>query len=110
MIALDVEQILVDSGFAIAGIAGTLDKALELVALGGFDAAIVDANLAGVNAAPVAAALTARGVPFITTSGYSPEKKIELSAAPFVEKPCRPERLLEALNRVLATRRDCIST
>lgn len=104
MIALDVEQMLLDSGFAIMGIAGTLDKALDLVGRGGFDAAIVDANLGGVDAAPVAAALRARGVPFVATSGHSPEQLPAFGAVPFIEKPCRPEQLLEALNSVLPIR------
>jgi DNA-binding NtrC family response regulator len=105
MLALDVEQALVDAGFAIAGVAGTLDKALAHIARGDLDAAIVDANLDGISAAPVAAALTARGLPFIIASGYSPEQQPEaMRAAPFIEKPCRPEQIIEALQRILSIR------
>lgn len=105
VLALDLEQVLIESGFAIAGIAGTLDKALALIEQGAVDAAIVDTNLAGVSATPVAAMLTARGLPFIVTSGYSPEQHADvIRAAPFVEKPCRPERIIEALQRCLAKR------
>ena len=71
MLALDLEELIVDAGFKIAAIAGKLEKALALIESGGFDAAIVDANLAGVSASPLASAMTARGLPFIVLSGYS---------------------------------------
>jgi DNA-binding NtrC family response regulator len=103
MLALDVEQALVDAGFVIAGVAGTLDKALAIIARGDLDAAIVDANLDGISAAPVAAALTARGLPFIISSGYSPEQQPEaLRFAPLVEKPCQPQQIIEAFKRILS--------
>ena len=102
MIALFVEEALFDSGFDIAGVAGTLGEALALIELGGFDAAILDARLNGVDATPVAAALTARGLPFIVTSGYSSGQRPEFfGAAPYLQKPYRPERLVEALKDIL---------
>ena len=61
MLALDLEELLVDAGFKVAAIAGKLEKALALIESGGFDAAILDANLGGVSASPLASAMTARG-------------------------------------------------
>ena len=105
MLALTLEETLVDAGFEIAGVAGTLDKALALIESAGCDAAIVDANLNGISATPVAAALTARGLPFIVMSGYSPGQQPEvLRATPLIQKPCRAERLIEALQDVLSKR------
>ncbi len=105
MLAFAVEETLIDAGFEISGVAGTLDKALALIESAGCDAAIVDANLNGISASPVAEALTVRGLPFIVTSGYSPEQQSEvLRAAPSLQKPYRPERLIEALKSVLSTR------
>jgi DNA-binding response OmpR family regulator len=102
-LALAVEETLAAAGFEIAGVVGRRDKALALVESAGFDAAIVDANLNGISAAPVAAALTARGLPFIVMSGYSPRQQPDaLRAAPLIQKPCRPERLVEALKNVLS--------
>ena len=51
MIALELEEFLIDAGFKIAAIAGKLEKALALIESGACDAAIVDANLAGVSTA-----------------------------------------------------------
>ena len=102
MIAITLEEVLIDAGFAIAGVAGKLDKALALIESGACDAAIVDAKLAGISASPAAIALTARGLPYIVISGYSREQmRGEFPRAFFLSKPCRPELLLETLNSIL---------
>ena len=62
---------------------------------------LVDANLAGVSASPVALALAARGLPFILLSGYSPEQlQGAFPGATFIRKPCRPAQLIQALNAI----------
>jgi DNA-binding response OmpR family regulator len=102
LIALTLEDVLIDAGFAISGVAGKLDKALAMVESGNCDAAIVDANLAGVSASPVAVLLAARGLPYIVTSGYSPDQmRGEYPRALFLAKPYRPELLVETLKSVL---------
>ena len=107
IIALGLEDVLIDAGFQIAGVAGKLEKALSLVESGVCDVAIVDANLAGVSASPVAIALAARGLPFIVLSGYSPEQMQGVfPGALFIQKPCGPELLLEKLNTLLLDRKD----
>jgi CheY-like chemotaxis protein len=100
--AYDFEDLLIEAGFNIAGVAGKLEKALVLIESGSIDAAIVDANLAGVSASPAASALAARGVPFIVLSGYSREQlQNAFPGALFIQKPCRPAQLIQALNSVL---------
>jgi DNA-binding response OmpR family regulator len=102
MIALSLEDTLVDAGFQIAGVAAKLDKALALIESGACDAAIVDANLAGVSASPAVIALAARGLPCIMLSGYAKEQMLgEYPRAFFLSKPCRPELLIDTLNSVL---------
>jgi DNA-binding response OmpR family regulator len=102
MIALDFEDVLIDAGFQIAGVVGKLEKAMALIESGVCDAAIVDANLAGVSASPAAIALAARGLPYIVTSGYSPEQmQGDFPGALYVQKPCRPGMLLQTLNHLL---------
>lgn len=98
ILALVLEEFLIDAGFAIAGVAGRLETALALIERGVSDAAILDANLAGVSSAPAASALTARGVPFVIVSGYSPEQQPgAFSGALCLQKPCRPDDLVQAL-------------
>ena len=107
IIALGVEDILIDAGFQIAGVAGKLEEALTLIEGGACDAAIVDANLAGVSSSPVAIALAALRLPFIVMSGYSPEQMQGVFPdAVFIQKPCRPEVLIERLNTLLLNRKD----
>ena len=103
LIALTLEEVLIEAGFAISGVASKLDKALALVESGACDAAIVDANLAGVSASPVAISLAARGLPYIVMSGYSPDQmRGEYPRAFFLSKPCQPELLVETLNTILS--------
>jgi DNA-binding response OmpR family regulator len=98
MMALDLQELLEDAGFEVIGIAGRLDKALAIIRTTNIDAAIVDANLAGVSSSPAAEALVERHTPFIVLSGYSMIQQSGLfPPAPFLQKPCRPEQLITAL-------------
>ena len=103
MIALGIQEVLSDAGFAIAGVAATLTKALALIELGACDAAILDANLAGVSSSPAGTALAARGLPFVILSGYSAKQQVGAfpGSTLFLQKPCAPDRLVAALNGVL---------
>ena len=77
-------------------------QALNLIENIGCDAAIVDANLAGVSATPAAAALYARGLPFVVLSGYTREQlQGEYSAGLFIQKPYRLSELIDGLSAIL---------
>ena len=105
MIAFDLQELIIDAGFASAGVAGRLEAALAVIESGACDAAILDANLAGVSASPAAAALVARGLPFIVLSGYSAwQHQDAFPGAVFLQKPCGPARLIEVLRSILAAR------
>ena len=102
IIALTLQDLLVEAGFEVACVTGRLQKALALIEGAGCDAAIVDANLGGVSTSPAALALAARGVPFIVLSGYSSEQlQGDFPAALFMRKPCRPDKLIQALKTIL---------
>ena len=105
MIAFDVQDLIIEAGFASAGVAGRLDEALALIESGVCDAAILDANLAGVNSSSAAAAMVARGLPFIVLSGYS-ARQLESTYpnAIFIQKPFRPAHLIRVLREILAAR------
>jgi DNA-binding response OmpR family regulator len=106
VIAFGLEDLLVESGFEIAGVAPTLPKALALIELGACDAAIVDANLDGVSASPAGAAMTLRGLPYIVLSGYSAQQQggAFAGAAAYMQKPCVPKELLNALEMAIQGR------
>jgi CheY-like chemotaxis protein len=102
VLAFALEELLVEAGFGIAGVAARLESALEIIESGLCDAAILDANLAGVSAGPAASALTARGLPFFVLSGYSPEQQASaFRGAVHLQKPCRPELVIQALRSIL---------
>jgi DNA-binding response OmpR family regulator len=105
LLALDLEDTLINAGFAVSGTARTLAMALALIESVNCDAAIVDANLGGVSASPAASALSVLGVPYIVFSGYSPEQhRGPFPDAHFIQKPCRPAQLIQALNSIVIRR------
>ncbi len=102
MLAYAIEEMISEAGFLIAGVAGRLETALAMIESGVCDAAILDANLKGVSAGPAALALAARGIPFIVLSGYSRDQQQgAFASALHLQKPCRPELLIQALRGIL---------
>jgi len=104
MLAFMLEEFLVAAGFNIAAIATRVNTALRSIADDACEAAILDANLAGMSAAPAAVALSARGIPFLVLSGYTAnQQEAAFAGAVRLQKPCPPEKLLAALRALLAT-------
>lgn len=102
VLAFALEEFLLEAGFEIVGIAGRMETALQIIGNGVFDAVILDANLAGVSAAPAALALKELGFPFIVISGYSAaQQDSAFSGAIRFQKPCRPADLVRALHSIL---------
>jgi DNA-binding response OmpR family regulator len=107
LVAENLRDDLVEAGFEVVGVAPRIESALKLIEGTGFDVAILDANLAGTSAAPAAAALSARGLPFMVLSGYAREQlQHEFSEAIYVQKPYRIRKLIDGLNSLLDQRRD----
>lgn len=88
-------------GAVVMGPVPTVREALDLVAgTPAPDAAILDINLGGEMAFPVADALRARGIPFVFATGYDAEVIPEAYAAvPRIEKPLGLREVTEALAR-----------
>ena len=102
MIVLMLESLLIEAGFEVADVATKVEPALAFIEASAFDAAILDANLAGVSSAHVAAALTARSIPFLVVSGYATNQQNgAFSAGLHVQKPFQTEALIEALRSIL---------
>jgi CheY-like chemotaxis protein len=70
IMALVVEDFLLECGCVPVGPCANVANALETVGSQVFDLAVLDVNLAGETVYPVADALTKRGIPFLFTSGY----------------------------------------
>jgi CheY-like chemotaxis protein len=71
LIAMSLQDALENAGSVVVGPASSVDKAIQTIdSEPHIDAAVVDVNLGGVLAYPVADMLIARKIPFVFTSGY----------------------------------------
>jgi DNA-binding LytR/AlgR family response regulator len=96
-LALSLEQL----GFEIVGPAGSVQEALDLVRRNGerLDGAVLDINLRGERAYPIADALSHLGVPFVFTTGYD----TQVIPAPYATVPrCEKPVNLAQLSRWLS--------
>jgi CheY-like chemotaxis protein len=101
MIRMLLEDMLDDLGYEVAGAAGTIDEALALAREVTLDVAILDVNLNGNPAYPVADALAARRVPFIFSTGYGEQGLPEAYRdCQLLQKPFQVENLERALAMV----------
>src|SRR4029453_7351504 len=69
MIRMLLEDMLGELGYTIAAEAARIEEALEATKNADFDLAIIDADLNGQPASPVADALVTRGPPFVFATG-----------------------------------------
>ena len=104
LVAMELESVLRKHRCNVLGPADTVERAIALIGEGGPEAAVLDLNLNGQSALPVAAALNARGVPFVVVSGCGKTQwqAPELSRAPRLAKPVNHPTLLRELTRLLA--------
>ena len=71
LIAADIEMTLLGAGYEVAANAQHLSTALEALEQHEADFAILDANLGGESAEPIADDLHRRGIPFMILTGYT---------------------------------------
>jgi PAS domain S-box-containing protein len=101
LLALELEAGLTEAGAIVVGAAADVEEALRLAETP-FDVAVLDANLNGVPVTPVAAALAARGKPFIFATGYGDAAPApEGFDAPVVRKPYNIAQIAAAVAEAL---------
>lgn len=98
-VADDVARRLEARGAEVIGPVGDVDDALDLIDdTERLHAAVLDLNLKGEMAFPVADALIERGVPFVFATGYDqgaiPERYSKFARC---EKPIDPDKIARAL-------------
>lgn len=97
-IAKGLMRDLRDLGCEALGPAASVAEALELAAAGPLDGALLDINLRGEPAYPVADALVGRGVPVAFATGYDADAiPPRYAAVPRCEKPVRARDALAVL-------------
>ncbi len=103
MVSMLIEDTLADIGCSVAGTAARLDEAIDRAASLDFDLAILDVNLNGVRAYPLAEVLAKRGIPLVFATGYGAAGiPNELGYIPLLAKPFQQRDLESALAKALA--------
>jgi DNA-binding response OmpR family regulator len=101
MIAMYVEDLLMELGYEVAGIATGFDQALPLAKEGDFDFAVLDINLDGRLSFPIADVLRERGIPFLFASGYgSKGMRDDYRNAVRIQKPFLSQDLAQAIAKI----------
>ena len=102
LIAMMLEDFLESLGYSVHASCENVADALQQVELGGFDVAILDVNLNGKTAWPVAHKLRENNIPFvIATGGHVEPPPPEFANVPVIEKPYTVDRVTPALEAAL---------
>lgn len=97
LIAVMVEDMLIELGSEVVGPAATIQAALALAEKEALDAAILDVNVRGERIDPVAEALFARGIPVLFATGYGEVRLASGMAASVIDKPYTLDKLARGL-------------
>jgi CheY-like chemotaxis protein len=102
IVAMFMEDILGEFGYAVAGVVSHLDEAMGRTR--DYDLAVLDVHINGRNVFDFADKLAAEEIPFIFATGYGergiPERH---RGCPVLQKPFAPEDLRRALEKVAPT-------
>jgi CheY-like chemotaxis protein len=104
LVAMLLEDMIGDLGGTVVGAASRVGRALEIVNDPGtaIDVGLLDVNLGGEDAFPIAAALAERGVPFAFSTGYGNAGLPEAwRSRPTLQKPFTQEQVQSVLSRTL---------
>lgn len=104
LVAMLLEDMIGDLGGTVVGAASRVGRALEIVndPAMSIDVGLLDVNLGGEDAFPIAAALAQRGVPFAFSTGYGNAGLPELwRSRPTLQKPFTQEQVQSVLSRTL---------
>lgn len=103
LVAMLLEVILEDMGCTPVGPAASVGDGLAIMAGGEpIDAALLDVNVAGQLVFPIAAALSARGVPFVFSTGYGEGGlSDEWRGHPTIQKPFTEAAIRNALMKAM---------
>lgn len=98
-IAMELADLFRRRGAEVVGPVPSVDEALDLIAANArLDGAVLDINLHGEMAYPVADMLVARKVPFVFATGYDRETlPPRFAQARFCNKPVVVEQVVQAL-------------
>jgi CheY-like chemotaxis protein len=101
IIALDFEDTILGFGVKTVRTAGSVARAIELIADRAPDFALLDVSLMHEKSFAVAERLAALNIPFVFVTGYASDVRLPTAFAnqPRLPKPCSTEALEAALRR-----------
>lgn len=98
IVALDLAYLLEGLGHSVTALCASVDAAFQAMEDRTVDFAILDFSLRDETSAPVADALTEKGVPFVFLTAYRPESlPPRFGDCTVLSKPLQTRRLKEAL-------------
>jgi two-component system, response regulator PdtaR len=103
LIAMELTAILEAHGFFVIGPVGTVDDALEILRRERPDAVVLELNLCGIAATPVARLLRELDLPFVIASAYSNTdlpRDDSLRGVANIGKPTNSATLIQVLQRI----------
>jgi CheY-like chemotaxis protein len=99
----------VDLGYAVVGPAARVTQALAMIDAEAIDLAVLDVNLNGQTSYPIADALAARGVPFVSSTGYDKDRLLDgYRTFPMLQKPFHRSELGDTLAKLLTPKQRCV--
>lgn len=101
LIALDIEQALLDMGDVDVSVAHRLDAGIALLETQDFDLAILDVDLGPDNSIALAERLARDGKPYLFLTGYRSSRVAALAADRLLEKPFATDDLAAMAARLL---------
>ena len=107
LIVLDVQGLLEEYGAEVVSHGSAEEACAALEDQGPFDFAVVDLHIGGDmdSGLSVAARLHERGIPFVFLSGLATkDPQVTRFNAPLIEKPYRPDILVETIARAILAR------
>jgi CheY-like chemotaxis protein len=103
LVAMMIEDMLIDLGVEVVGPASRVDQALALAREADMEAAVLDINVGGQSTYEVADLLRQRGVPVIFATGYGSSALPErFRGTPTLHKPFERSRFEEVMQAALA--------
>ena len=103
IIAMMIEDFLVELGWVVVGPAARRAQALAMVRDADIDAALLDVNLNGGDSFPVADILSRRHIPFVFATGYGSAGIADrFQGVPTLTKPFERDKLDRALRQAMA--------
>lgn len=108
-VAIHLEDLLLENGYGVVDIAMSVDQALDCLDRCDPDAVLLDLDLHGQKATPIAVELRKKGIPFVLETAQPPDA---LTGTPFegaalVQKPWKEHDVLHRLSSILLERTQC---